>query len=785
MAALLTRVREALADRYVIECELGHGAMAVVYLAQDLKHRRRVAIKVLRPELAAAVGSERFLREIEIAAGLNHPNILALHDSGDVDGIPFYVMPFVEGETLRDRLASHRAVALDDAIRIAREVGDALDYAHEHGLVHRDVKPANVLFQAGHALVADFGIARAVREAGGTKMTETGMVVGTVAYMSPEQAVGDPNVDARSDVYALGCLLYEMLAGRAPFNARNAQAMLAQKVVGSAPRLTEVRPELPPTLDPVVQRALAKEPDDRFQTPGAFTTALQGAATSSAVGVDTRTRPTVWLRTALAGARAVARAVGGAARIDPRRSPRRFERLAVLPISDFRSSPGQDYLLEGIHQALISELQKAGVTIIGRRGVLQYAGTDTPARAIAEHLNVDAIVDASLLRSDATLSLQVGLIDAETEAQIWSGDFSEKMGNVLAIYRRVTRAIIDEIRFDISPEAEERLAAATREVDPEAYDLVLRGTFHWNKLTPEGIDASQRYFEQAIARDPMIAAAHAGIANMWLARIQMGLLPASEAGPWADAAAARAVELDPSLSLPEVLYMRAVDRMYRAWDSDAAIEAFEAAVEADPNDARISAYFAHTLHLVGRPEEGVAMIHRALELDPDDRLIQALYGMELLYEHRFETAVERMEEALRVTPNDPIALSTLRTAYHMTGQYEKAIDIWRHAYTAQQQPERVAALERGWRDGGYSAALRAVAELMWEQARERSYVTPWQIGTLYTRAGDEDHALDFLERAYEAGDTNIPYLTIDPIFDFMRDNPRFRALVERLGLRGS
>jgi serine/threonine-protein kinase len=782
MAELLNRVSEALADRYDIQGEVGQGGMAVVYRAQDLKHRRQVAIKVLRPELAAAVGSERFLREIEIAAGLNHPNILPLHDSGEAGGLLFYVMPYVEGETLRDRLAGHSQLPLGEAVQITREVSDALGYAHAQGLVHRDVKPENILFQAGHALVADFGIARAISEAGGSKLTETGLAIGTMAYMSPEQAVGEAEIDARSDIYGLTCVLFEMLAGRTPFETGNAQAMLAQKVMGTAAKLADTRPELPPTLEVVVRRGLAKDPAERYDTAQGFATAVAHAITTAAIEEDTRRRRRALYARVFGGILVASLMVLAGVWISSSMGGPTIERIAVLPIADFTNTPDQAHLLEGMHQALISELQKAGITVIGRRGVLRYAGTDTPVREIAGHLVVDAVVDASLLRSGDSLAIQVGLIDGETEAQIWSEDFTEGMPNVLAIYRRVTRSIADEIRFAMTPEVEEHLAAAPRVVDPQVYDLILQGHFNRAKLTREGLDAAQRYYEQAIALDPNSAAAYAGLSVAWGGRSQMGLLPASETGPAADSAAARALELDPSYADSEVRYMRAVRTTWGEWDFDAGTKAFELALEADPNHAQATAYFAQHLHIVGRPEEGATMFRRALELDPDDGLIQALYGLELMYERRFEFAVERMEDALRVTPNDPIALATLRTAYHMTGQHQQAIDIWRRSYTAQGHPDRLVALERGWEEGGYSAALRSVAEFMQEQSEQGLYVTPYQIGTLYTRAGEEERALDFLEQAYEAQDPNVPHLSIDPIFDFMRENPRFVALIERLGL---
>ena len=324
--------------------------------------------------------------------------------------------------------------------------------------------------------------------------------------------------------------------------------------------------------------------------------------------------------------------------------------------------------------------------------------------------------------------------------------------------------------------------ALPQAVNPQVYDLILQGNFNRSKLTAEGIDAAQRYYEQAIALDPTSAEAFAGMAACWGVRVQMGLMSVSEARPRMDAAVERALELDPSLELPEVRYMRAVGLTWLEWDFEAGAEAFELALEADPNHAQAAAYFAHYLHIVGRPEDGALMFRRALDLDPDDGLVQVLYGMELMFERRFEYAVDRMEEALRVSPNDPIGLSTLRTAYHLTGQHEEAIDIWRRSYAAQGFPERVEALDRGWREGGYARALSAVAELMQEQSGQGIYVTPWQIGTLYVRAGEQEMALDFLEQAYDVRDPNVPYLSIDPIFDYMRDNPRFRALMQRLGL---
>ncbi|HSE45523.1 MAG TPA: protein kinase, partial [Gemmatimonadales bacterium] len=304
------RLSTALADRYRIERELGQGGMATVYLAEDLKHHRKVAIKILRPELAAVVGADRFVREIETTAALQHPHILGLIDSGEVNGTAYYVMPFVEGESLRDRITREKQLPLDDALRMAREVADALSYAHNKGVIHRDIKPENILLTSGHAVVADFGIARAISAAGGERLTETGLAVGTPAYMSPEQAAGDRDLDGRSDLYALACVLYEMLAGEPPFRGPTVQDVVRQHLTIEPRSVTQLRPAVPAEVAEALNRALAKTPADRFNPVGQFSEAL-GRGTPAAREGTTRAIPTPRSRApAIAGVVAIL-ALGG------------------------------------------------------------------------------------------------------------------------------------------------------------------------------------------------------------------------------------------------------------------------------------------------------------------------------------------------------------------------------------------------------------------------------------------------------------------------------------------
>ena len=311
MTAPFDRLQSALGDRYELAREIGQGGMATVYLARDLKHERQVAIKVLRQELSASLGADRFLREIRVAANLQHPNILGLYDSGEVDGLLYYVMPFVEGESLRDRLNREQQLPIGDALQLTREAAEALQYAHQRGIVHRDIKPENILLLGGHALVADFGIARAVSQAGGEKLTQTGMAIGTPHYMSPEQSLGSEHVDARSDVYSLGCVLYELLVGQPPFTGPNAMAIMARHSMEIVPSLQVVRASVPDDVEDAVLRALQKTPADRFQTMKDFCEALSEAEAEATV-VRTAAR-----RAATASRRVPTREVPAAAGAEP------------------------------------------------------------------------------------------------------------------------------------------------------------------------------------------------------------------------------------------------------------------------------------------------------------------------------------------------------------------------------------------------------------------------------------------------------------------------------------
>ena len=448
MPDLLESLREALADRYAVERELGRGGMATVFLAEDLKHHRSVAIKVLHAELTAALGPERFLREIEIAARLQHPHILPLYDSGAAAGFLYYVMPYVEGESLRDRLTREKQLPQDDAIRIATEVAGALAYAHSRGVVHRDIKPENIMLSGGTAVVTDFGIARAVSAADQSRhLTQTGTIIGTPAYMSPEQATGATEIDGRSDQYSLACVLYEMLVGAPPFTGPNAQAIIARHSLDMVSPPSIVRESIPDAVEGAILRALSKVPADRFPTTALFAEAL--TRPSAATGAYRRAtlergikqpRRALWrllpiaaVVAALAGYFALRSARAGRGAVASGLDPRH---LAVLYFDDLSRDHSLGYVADGMTEALIANLsQVQPLTVISRNGVIPYRGGSVPADSIARTLGVGTLVTGSVEQVGDHLHVTVRLVDGASGADIKRASFDHRAGDLVTAIR--------------------------------------------------------------------------------------------------------------------------------------------------------------------------------------------------------------------------------------------------------------------------------------------------------------------------------------------------------------
>ncbi|HEY7029138.1 MAG TPA: serine/threonine-protein kinase [Gemmatimonadales bacterium] len=454
MQPIPERLQAALADRYHLEREVGQGGMATVYLAEDLKHHRKVALKVLRPELAAALGSERFVREVEIAAHLQHPHILPLFDSGEADGFLYYVMPFVDGESLRERLKRERAIPIVEGVRILREVVDALAYAHQHGVVHRDIKPDNVMLSGRHAVVTDFGVAKAVSAAGEDKLTTVGVALGTPTYMAPEQAMGETSLDQRADIYSVGALAYELFTGSPPFEKATAQALLSAHVLEKPVPPLARRMEMAPALSDLVMRCLEKEKDARYQTAEEMIPALEVLGTPSGGVTPTHTRPlpatklhqrrsgtiigviaAVLVVLAMASWTLFRRGGTGTGKIN---------QLAVLPIQDLS---GKDQVfVDAMHDALISAIaRKQVVGVVSRSAVMRFKGGSGTTEEIAKALHADAIIEATVFRDGERIRINVQMTEPVTLRYLWAQTYERDVKDVLDAQREIVDTIAAEV----------------------------------------------------------------------------------------------------------------------------------------------------------------------------------------------------------------------------------------------------------------------------------------------------------------------------------------------------
>ena len=500
----LDLLRSALGDRYAVDRQIGEGGMATVYRAKDLKHERTVAVKVLRQELSVSLGADRFLREIRVAANLQHPNILGLYDSGEAGGLLYYVMPFVEGESLRDRLNKEQQLPLPDALQITREAAEALQYAHEHGIVHRDIKPENILLLGGHALVADFGIARAV-QASGEKLTQTGMAVGTPHYMSPEQALGSEHVDARSDIYSLGCVLYELLIGQPPFTGPNSMAIMARHSMETVPSMQVVRGSITDEVEDLVMQALEKTPADRFQTMREFAERLSEAEAEASMARTAARRASSGARLASGqrsgahGRRTGSREVPATERRTPvalaaaafREGGVKFWSLTAggllvaaglgfgawslvhkggtagagadetldpkhIAVMYFEQRGGADslgYLADGLTEALIHELsQVSQLQVISRNGVLPYKKSAVAPDSIGRALRVGTLVEGTVTQADNRLRLNVSLISAGTGREIGSKVLERPREEIFALQDDLAKEVSIFLRQQIGQE---------------------------------------------------------------------------------------------------------------------------------------------------------------------------------------------------------------------------------------------------------------------------------------------------------------------------------------------
>jgi TolB-like protein len=751
MENLLDRLQEALAGRYTIERELGHGGMATVYLAEDVKHRRPVAVKVLSPELTAGLGTERFLSEILIAARLTHPHILPLHDSGEANGLPYYVMPYVEGESLRGRLVRERQLPIEDALRITREVADALEYAHQRDIVHRDIKPENILFQTGHAVVSDFGIARAINVAGKGRMTGTGIAVGTPGYMSPEQAGGVDELDGRSDVYSLGCVLFEMLAGGPLFTGWSPQAILARQALEPVPHLRTFRDTVPDWLEQAVMRALANAPVDRFAGATEFVAALSRPSPV--------TEPTP-MRAQAAPA--------------PERS------IAVLPFANLSADPENGYFCDGMAEEILNALSAIpSLRVAARTSSFTFKGATEDIRAIGEKLRVRTVLEGSVRRADTKLRVTAQLINAADGFHLWSHTYDREMKDVFAVQDEIARAIVNALKVNLERESGAVLVEPHTD-NLEAYALYMKARYLWRRKSAGALQKGIEYFEQAIALDPCYSLAYAGLADSYVTLGYWNYVPPKHVFPRARAAAESAVGIDDRLA--EAHTSRACVSLLYDWDWPRAEQEFRRAIQL--NDSYSTGHFWYACYLwsMGRAAESVDQASRAQALAQLSPVVNANLGWALYFARRYDEAITQCRNALDLDTHSLMTYTVLGQAYAGASRYDDAISALQSAVSfSGGAPFTSAALGYAYGKGGE----RREAKRILQELQERStadYVSPFCVALVHIGLSDQDQALDCLDRAYEEHSHWLVYAKVWPLLDDLRSDARFAALLGKVGL---
>jgi TolB-like protein/Tfp pilus assembly protein PilF len=785
---------------YEILSLLGSGGIGAVYRARDPRLGREVAIKVLQERFAsdpAALG--RFEREARAVAALSHPNILAIHDFGVEDEVGYSVTELLRGETLRARL-ERESLSWRKAVEIAAAISDGLAAAHSQGIVHRDLKPENVFItEDGRVKILDFGLARlqpgSPEEAGSSVLTASqtkpGTVMGSAPYMSPEQVRGLP-VDPRSDIFSFGSVLYEMVTGRRAFPGKTAADAMAAVLKESPPDPSESGKAIPLTLARIITRCLEKAPDQRFQSARDLTYALQEIASTSAAAIQMsgveKARPAprrgrivaiaagvvvlaaaILVKLDVAGLRS---RLAGGAKSDAIRS------LAVLPLKNLSGDPGQDYFADGMTEELIAGLARiSGLRVTSRTSVMSYRDTKKRLPEIAKELGVEAVVEGSVSRAEGKVHVTAQLIQAASDKHLWGRTYEREARDVLSLENELAQAIAGAVRVQLAPREKAQLAKV-RPVDPAAYEAYVKGRYFWNKRGGDNLKKAIELFQQALDADPTYAAAYSGIADSYTQLGYASLLAPREVFPKARAAAEKALELDDSLAEPHASL--AYVRFYFDWDWAGAEREFQRAIELNPNYATAHDWYAYLLTATGRLAEARAEIKRAHELDPLSVPIESDMGFLLHYSYEQDRAAEELRKALEMNPRFPLAHLFLGRVYQAKGLYDQAIAEYQATGPLREWVPTVAGIGYVYGiQGKRQEALQVLSNL--EARSKKEYVTAYAVALVHAALGNKDQAFAWLDKGVEERTHWLVWLKRDLRWKPIRSDPRFAALIKRVG----
>jgi eukaryotic-like serine/threonine-protein kinase len=786
-------------SHYRVLQALGEGGMGVVYKAEDLKLRRYVALKFLPESLARDPEAlQRFEREAQAASALNHPNICTVYEIDEADGANFIAIEFLEGETLKERMA--RAPLVErEIVQFAIDICDAVAAAHAAGIVHRDIKPANIFLTArASAKVLDFGVAKRIdlnfvedtvdssqvlTVSSDLRLTRTGTAVGTIAYMSPEQAAGQP-IDARTDIFSLGAVLYEIVTGCLPFPGhRVADVLHAIQTVPPTP-IEKLNPKVSPELVRIIVKAMQKARSLRYQRAAEMKADLE-ALRNRFKGAKAD-RKALWIPVAIALVLVTSAAVFSSRlrqRIFGRETPAGIKSIAVLPLDNLTGDSAQQYFVNGMTAALTTNLTKVGsLRVLSRESAEQIKSLHEPLREVAQRLGVDAILEGSVARAGNRVRISAQLVDIAKDQNVWAQEYDRDVQDVLHLQSEVAWDVVRQIRVRLTPQERERLERFGHCL-PNAHDLYLQGMYYWYKASPEAYGKSLDYFDQAVRADPSCAEAYTGLGAYYAIEGDDGLMAPGEAWPKSRAAYAKAAELDPDLG-DAYSGLGFVDYLYD-WNWPQAEKDLKHALELNPGEVRPHRAYSGYLRIMRQFDGAIAESRQARDQSPLSVSLISALGWTYFYAHRWDEAIAQFRQALERDAQYLSAREGLVKCYQQKGMLNEALEELDTELRSADETVLAEAMRATYEKSGYSAALRTVYLTRIEQYRTAAneiYVSPIVFADLYSLLGQKDEAFNWLEKAYQEHSSKLIDLKVDSDYDNIRSDPRFGALVKKIGL---
>jgi serine/threonine-protein kinase len=795
LAELLETLTESLGETYTFEREIHGGAMSRLFVAQDKVLGRRVAVKVLSRELAAEIKTERFKLEIQLAARLQHPHIVPLLQAGEVGGILYYTMPFIDGESLRSRLDREGALPLPEALRILRHIASAISYAHRNGVVHRDIKPDNVLLTDEFALVADFGVARALSESvslGDSRLTSSGVALGTPTYMAPEQALADPEIDHRADIYAFGVLAYEVLTGAPPFKGKSAQATLAAHVVQAPDPIDSRKDGIPAAVSAMVMQCLEKKAPDRPQTAGDLIPVFDSATASHSqptlalpapTPASTKRRIVPWMLATLGLLIAIAAAWSAATRMNGGSGGGDFTSVAVLPLVNVGGNNADEYFSDGMTDELSNALARLpGLKVASRTSAYSFKGKNANVEEIGRALNVNTVLEGTVKRDGSKLRVTAQLTNVRDGLSLWSDTYIRDSGDVFSVQDDVAQSIAKALQVKLGNKGRTFSSDSRGTQNPAAYDSFLRGKYFLNSRGADNLRLAIQYFDSATTKDPKYARAFAASATAYALLPEYTDSPPPNVSQRAHDAASRALALDPTSA--EALTGLGLAEVHD-WDYAAADSAYRRALAISPEYPTANQWYGELLFHTGRVDSSLVQIRKAVALDPLAPINASALGYALILAGKYDEAISTLKRGIQVAPTLGLHHTMLGDAYLMKGQASLAIPELETA--ARLDPELV--LRKGFLAYAYGVgrqpdrARPIIAQL--EQRQRTTGNTGVALAAAYLGLGEHEKALSALEQSVR--DHDISLLTgwafvADKVWDPLRSNPRFDALLEKMNL---